>query len=80
MLANLTHPSFVTSDNTVTVLFKKFKKVILTSFFCFSASAEQRMEAAIADTVAGVGKAKNIYTNEGILKKPCVGKVTFLAL
>ncbi len=61
----------------VTVLFKKFKKVILT-FFCFSASAEQRMEAAIADTVAGVGKAKNIFTKEDKPKKPCVGKVTFL--
>jgi hypothetical protein len=36
------------------------------------------MEAAIADTVAGVGKAKNIYTKEDNLKKPCLAKVTFI--
>jgi hypothetical protein len=37
------------------------------------------MEAAIADTVAGVGKAKNIYTKEDNLKNPKTEKVTLLA-
>ncbi len=36
------------------------------------------MEAAIADTVAGVGKAKNIYTKEDNLKNPKTEKLPCL--